>query len=57
MAKTVVDASAITVLVLDRKVPVARITPIAQVAAAGHKMTDEERAVLARWLKLETAQN
>jgi antitoxin (DNA-binding transcriptional repressor) of toxin-antitoxin stability system len=32
-----------TVLVLDRKVPVARITPIAQPAAAGHKMTDEER--------------
>jgi len=32
-----------TVLVLDRKVPVARITPVAQPAAAGHKMTDEER--------------
>jgi antitoxin (DNA-binding transcriptional repressor) of toxin-antitoxin stability system len=31
-----------TVLVLDRRVPVARIT-IAQPAAAGHKMTDEER--------------
>ena len=34
-----------TVLVLDRKVPVARITPFAQPAAAGHKMTDEERLV------------
>ncbi len=32
-----------TVLVFDRKVPVARITPITQPAAAGHKMTDEER--------------
>jgi len=55
-----------TVLVLDRKVPVARITPIAQPAAAGHKMTDEERlnylesigvicrgkSDLRKWLKL-----
>jgi len=34
-----------TVLVLDRKVPVARITPIAKTLAADHKMTDEERLV------------
>jgi len=34
-----------TVLVLDRKVPVARITPIAKTVAAGHKMTNEERLV------------
>ncbi len=32
-----------TVLVLDRKVPVARITPIPQGPAAGRKLTDEQR--------------
>jgi antitoxin (DNA-binding transcriptional repressor) of toxin-antitoxin stability system len=32
-----------TVLVLDRKVPVARITPISQGPAAGRKLTDEQR--------------